>query len=143
MVRPNGGAKRNGWAILAVLSAFIGTISFDSTPAHAFDPWDRCSYAKTAQQKFVCADPELHAGQRELDRLLVAARSSHRARMESDMYVSPFGGGRYNAQQPRTIAHEMEDDFYLTLPSCGLTKACIRERQLRMMKIVSVQFSVF
>ena len=135
-------ANRNSWAILAVLSAFIGVMSLDSTPSQAFDPWDRCSYAKTEQQHLICADRALHARQKQLDRLFVAARSSPRARMESDFYDSPFGRG-FSAPPTRTIAHDMEDDFYGALPSCGLNKACIRDRQERMIRTVTYRFSLF
>lgn len=133
-----------GWrhGAVAALVAVAGLLTLEMTPARAFDPWDRCSYAKTEQQNLICADRALHARQKQLDRLFVAARSSPRARMESDFYESPFGRG-FSAPPTRTIAHDMEDDFYGALPSCGLNKACIRDRQERMIRTVTYRFSLF
>lgn len=120
----------------------LGVIALTSA-AQAFDPWDRCNYAKTEQHRVICADRALHARQRELDRLFVAARSSPRARMESDFYESPFGGRSGFPAPTRTIAHDMEDEFYAALPTCGRNKSCIRDRQDRMIRTVTYRFSLF
>jgi hypothetical protein len=134
----------NAWVGGVCLAIGLGLGALALVPsARAFDPWDRCNYAKTEQQRVICADRGLHARQRDLDRLFVAARSSPRARMESDFYESPFGRRSGFPPSTRTIAHDMEDDFYAALPRCGLNKACIRDRQDRMIRKVTYRFSLF